>query len=353
MQREHDLATLTVALEGWLRTKLPQVEDLSISPLERASAGNVNETHLFDLHCREAGEERIEGMVVRWCAQSLQFVPDGDVAGQFRVMKCLERSGLPVPKMYWLEENREVLGFPFFVAQRVYGDSPPDRHPGPHGHGMFFEATPERRTKLWLQAIEAIAKLQSLDWRGLGLSFLGVPGSNADALDQQIDHWERMLDWGASEPLPALRGTVDWLRKHRYDPSRVRLCWGDARPGNIIYRDDQVAAVLDWEFAHIGVPESDLAYFLVVDEMSSERGWAPRLEGIPGEEETIQYYERLTGTKLENFAYHKVLQTFKMAVFAVLFANLVRKTGIPGYPPDFASNNWCYDKLADLLAHES
>ncbi|HEU0171685.1 MAG TPA: phosphotransferase [Acidimicrobiales bacterium] len=49
-------------------------------------------------------------------------------------------------------------------------------------------------------------------------------------------------------------------------PRRAQcLVWGDARLSNLIYRDFEVAAVLDWEMSGIGDPLLDLGWWLFAD----------------------------------------------------------------------------------------
>ena len=349
MSQELNLPAKEAKLKAWLRTKLPQAEDLSISPLQGQASGFSSETYFFELQWLQNGEKKVENLVLRQSPARFQLFPEYKLELQYRVMRHLEGSGVPVPKMYWFEEGKKVLGTPFFIMGKVEGEVCSDYPPGIHGHGLFYEATPERRRELWWRAVEVMAKIHSLDWKTLGLSFPGVPEGGTDAIDRQIAVMERWLEYGARESLPVLRAGFDWVKKNRFDPSRVCLCWGDPRPSNLIYRDDKVVAVLDWEMAHIGPPEFDLAYFLFCDEVSSQSTGIPRLQGLPGEKEIIRYYEGLTGRKVENFFYHQVFQALRWAVLLVLGAKNIAERGMPGFPPDLATNNFGYRKLAELL----
>ncbi|MFA4835015.1 MAG: phosphotransferase family protein [Dehalococcoidia bacterium] len=350
MLQETDLRSREAKLKVWLESKLPQAKNLSISPLEKASAGFSNETYLFEAKWKERGEEKSRPMAIRWPPTGTPLFPDNDVLMQYRVMQCLGNSDLPVPRMYWCEEDESVLGVPFYVMGRIQGKSPADYPPGPHARGMLFEATLQRRRELWWRTVEAIAKIHTLDWQKLGLSFLGVPRDGREALERQIDKWERWLDWGASESLPVQRAGIDWLRKNIFEPSHMGLCWGDARPGNMLYRNDKVVAVLDWEFAHIGPPETDLMYFLLSDQSFVDMYGFPRLEGLPGWDETVAYYEGLVGRKIENAPYYKALTFLSIAVMAVLLGKAVAAAGgMEGFPSDFATNNWGTHKLAEFL----
>jgi aminoglycoside phosphotransferase (APT) family kinase protein len=348
MIRRQDVAK-EPRLEAWLKTKLPQADDLSITPLEKASSGFSNDTYLFDLRWREDGKEKTEKLVVRWPPESFPLFPDYDVIKQFRVMQCLDGSGVPVPKMYWTEQDEKVLGVPFYIMAALDGEVPPDTPPGPHGHGLFYEATPERRTKLWQRSIDVTAQIHTLDWKKLGLSFLGEPKGVKDALNQQIDYYERMLLWAENKPFPLLHNVFDWIKKNRFEPNRVCLCWGDARPGNIMYRDDEVVAVMDWEMANLGPPEVDLAWLLLLDEVQIADYKVPRLQGIPTADETIRYYERITGKKLENYFYYEVFASLRSAVIIFKVAKNIADAGIEGFPPDFGTNNASIRKLKELL----
>ncbi|XGU18600.1 phosphotransferase [Rhodococcus sp. 3Y1] len=46
------------------------------------------------------------------------------------------------------------------------------------------------------------------------------------------------------------------------DSGSAVLCWGDSRIGNVIYRDFEPAAVLDWEMATLGPRELDLGWMI-------------------------------------------------------------------------------------------
>ncbi|MCA1750158.1 MAG: DUF6285 domain-containing protein, partial [Sphingomonadales bacterium] len=51
-----------------------------------------------------------------------------------------------------------------------------------------------------------------------------------------------------------------WLETNRPAPAEPHLLHGDFRMGNLMIDADGIAAVLDWELAHIGDPIEDLAY---------------------------------------------------------------------------------------------
>ena len=332
-------------LQTWLASKLPMAKELSISPLVKASTGYGSEIHFFDLHRREAGQEKTEELVIREEPMVLRVFPVYDLGKEFQTMKCLQGSGVPVPQMYWFEADDGVLGAPFFVMAKVEGEIIDPQQVGEESRGPLYEATPEGRGRIWRQAIEVIAKINTVDWERQGLSFFGVHKRGTDAIDRQISFYERMAEWAGVRPRPFLDSAFTWFKENRFEPKHVSLCWGDARLGNMMYYDGEVVAALDWDMTHIGAAEDDLAWLLAVDWLNSESGLrGPRWEGIPDREGIIHLYERATGRKLEDFSYH---EAFAMLKLGIIFWRVIKT--MPGIPPDFAPHNPPLEKLGDML----
>jgi aminoglycoside phosphotransferase (APT) family kinase protein/putative sterol carrier protein len=267
-------------------------------------------------------------------------------------MKCLQGTDVPVPKVNWLEEDEEVLDSPFYVMDRIDGVIPCEVPPY-HSYGIYFEATPEQRAKMWWGSLDAATKVHKVDWEGTGLSFLGIPSSGTGPVDKQLDYWENYLSWIKEDPQeshPTLEAALDWLKENRYTPEHVTLCWGDARMPNTIYGHDfDVLGVLDWEMAYIGDPESDLGWYFFLDWQYSDGYGIPRLEGTPGREETIQRYEELTGWKVKNLFYSDVMAAFRFGVIMARIAKNMKATGVPTPTEDFERDNPCTQRLAGLL----
>lgn len=350
--RQMDLADMQSRLTTWLQGKMPHAQNLSISPLERSSGGLSNETLFFDMYWQEAGQSKSAKKVLRWQPKDFQVFPSYDLGIQFRVMECLQGTNVPIPKVNWLEENEEVLDSPFYIMDRIEGVIPCEVPPY-HSYGIFYEATPEQRAKMWWGSLEAITNVHKVDWKGAGLSFLGIPSGGTGPVDKQLDYWEHYLNWIKEKPQeshPTLEAALDWLKGNRYTPEYVTLCWGDARLPNTIYGPDfDVLGVLDWEMAYIGDPESDLGWYLFLDWQHSDGYGIPRLEGSPGREETIKKYEELTGWKVNNILYSDVMAAFRFGVILAKIAKNMKATGVPTPTEDFERDNPCTQRLASLL----
>lgn len=346
MAGELNLEEIRRRLKNWFENKIGHAREVCCGELRKPGAGLSNETFLFDVEYEEAGKRRREKLVIRWAPMVHILFPKYDMKEQFLIMKHLGDAGLPVPRARWLEEDKSVIGSPFYIVEEVEGWIPSENPPY-HVSGPLFEATPEYRRKIWWEAIDTLVKIHSVDWEKAGLTFLGVPKGGSDPIDRHIAYYEEMLRGTAGPPQPVLEAGLKWLKENKFSPKQVSLCWGDARLSNLIYRDDKVAAVLDWEMAVLGDPESDLLWLIHMDWAIGPAWNLPRLEGLPSKEETIEYYERKMNRKVENAFYHEVFATWRVGVIYNKLEGILHQIGY--IPPEVHINTAQLEKLRNLL----
>ena len=294
-----DLEAVRLRVLDWFATQLPTAHDITVSPLNRPGAGISNETYFFSVQWTQNAQTITKNLVMRWPPQGYMVFPPAayDMGKQFRLLKALESTNVPVPPALWIEEDPTVLGAAFYIMGKVDGWVPSD-FPPYHIEGPLFEASQPDRLTTWWNAIDVIAKIHTLDWKQAKLDFLPAPQGGHDFMHQQIRYYEKVFAQNAEPMPPILAQTRDWLINHCPTPKHVSLCWGDARLGNMLLRDHKVAAVLDWEMACLGDPESDLGWFAHIDWATSEgraRGAFPRMAGLPTMAPTMSHYEQRTG----------------------------------------------------------
>jgi aminoglycoside phosphotransferase (APT) family kinase protein len=101
----------------------------------------------------------------------------------------------------------------------------------------------------------------------------------------------------------------DWLERHW--PARESdpvLSWGDARIGNVIYRDFAPVALLDWEMAGLGPRELDLAWLVFAHEVFQEMATSLGLDGLPGflrADDVCAHYTSLTGYEPRDLDFYR------------------------------------------------
>ncbi len=305
-------------LRAYLAHKMPQAQDLAISDLQRIPGGASRETWSFDARWREEGRDVERAFIVRRDPTASVLETERDI--EFGVYRALAGTGVPVPPVYWLETDPRWLERPFFVMGRVAGEPDPS---------LLILAAPELRAGIGRQAVEILARIHSLDWRSLGLDFLGVPPSPSHCADLEIDKWEAILEKDRLEPHPIVSLGLRWLRHHKPATQKVTLVHADYRTGNFLYDEHNILGILDWEMVHLGDPMEDLGYFCL-------RMWRwagdEKVSGLLDREEFYRLYEQYSGVSVDPDAvrFWEILGNIKLAIIFV--------TGVHSYCQGLSSD---------------
>jgi aminoglycoside phosphotransferase (APT) family kinase protein len=170
------------------------------------------------------------------------------------------------------------------------------------GTGAIADAAPENRRVIMEQFIDAIAAMHRLDLDALGLP--NLPGLQRPStarecalneVDAILGTWTGFL---ASYTDPLITYGLDWLRRFAPEQvARVSLVQGDTGPGNFVFDGDQLTAIVDVEWGHLGDPLEDLGNLCV------REFWTPsgcldaallaryeQQSGIPVDLATVRYY---------------------------------------------------------------
>ncbi len=313
---KRDLDLTARRLRDWISARLPGAQDLHVSDLRAPSdTGFSSETLLFALDYRAEGEARHEELVVRLEPRGLNVFPSYDMGLQFRVMKVLGETDVPVPRMRWLEEDEAALGVPFYVMDRVEGIVPTDNPPY-HSGGWISELPPEQREALWWNGLGAMTRVHKVDWRGLGFeALLDQPERGDTPLEQQLHYYDEYFSWGMDRARhPRIQAGLDYLHANRPAEPPVGLCWGDSRLANQIFHDGRCVAVIDWEMVHLGSPVEDLAWWIMADRCFSEGLGVERSAGFPDRDATVARWQELTGWEARDLDYYEVLALLRFSI---------------------------------------
>ncbi|MBB2910437.1 aminoglycoside phosphotransferase (APT) family kinase protein [Streptosporangium becharense] len=312
-------------LTTWLADRLPDAADLRLTELTiPPSRGFANET----LIVRARTATRDHHLVVRVEPAAHRVYPRGSLDAEYRLMRGLAATGtVPVPAVHFHEPDASVLGAPFLVMSFVPGDVPGDL-PSYHSAGWLAELEPRRRAEPWRAALAALAAVHRLRPGDLGLGFLDRPAFGPTGTAQELGYYAAHLDFFgcADEPVPL--AALEWLKANRpAGEAAPGLLWGDARLGNIVFRDLRPVALLDWEMAALGPAEIDLGWFLWMDRFLSEGIGVPRLAGLPGRAETVAEFGRLLGRPVRDPHYYEVLAGFRFALITARVQRLLDTSG--------------------------
>jgi aminoglycoside phosphotransferase (APT) family kinase protein len=349
-QRSPGLTAST--LRGWLRRRLVDADDLTVTGLRTPSGGSgfSSETLLFEAEWTERGALRRQPLVARVAPTRYRLFPDPRFEDQCRVMQILDReTDVPLPALRWYEPDPDLLGAPFVVMDQVAGLVPGDT-PTYHQDGWVSEAEPAERARMWWSSVDVLARIHRLDVDALGLGFVDRPEFGRTGLDQQLGYYERFLAWTGAGDLPVASTALAWLRANQpVEAGPPCLLWGDARLGNMIFRDFEPQAVLDWEMVTLGQPEVDLAWFLYFDRHHSEGSATTRLPGFPGPEETVARYEELLGRPMRDLAYYEIFAALRFAVIMARLGRLFVDFGLLPADSDFSATNTAMRLLGIIL----
>ena len=247
----------------------------------------------------------------------LRKQPDGPVLPsahavdrEFRIMQALAATDVPVPRMLLFCADRQVLGTPFYLMERL--------------HGRIFPAyacpglAPTQRRAIYLAMAETLARLHKVDWAALGLADFGRPGGY---FTRQIARWTRQWSGSRRRDNADVERLIAWLPAHIPDEGETSISHGDFRLGNLMFHPEQprVVGVLDWELSTLGHPLADvafncIAYHTLPSEYGGLRGLDLGALGIPSQAEYLQHYYRHAGRTDGVAGFHFAFALFRLAV---------------------------------------
>lgn len=290
-------------IAAYLQHKMPDAREIEVSQLWRIPGGASRETWSFDATWREGKARAGRGFILRRDPEASLLETERYV--EFRVYQAVQGSGIPVPEVFWLEEEPRWLERPFFVMGRLAGEASPQALV-PAAFSGHAEAIAQHK-------VEILARIHNLDWQALGLDFLGVPAGPGACAAQEIDRWERIMREQQLEPQPALEMALAWLHAHQPVAQRIALVHADYRTGNFLVDGDRISGVLDWEMVHLGDPLEDIAWVCL-------RSWRwagdARVGGLLLRDEFYRRYEEASGLTVDREAvrFWEVLGNLKLAV---------------------------------------
>jgi len=303
------------------------------------ASGFSNETFIFSLNENDLSKK----YVLRLKPSNYQVFPEYNLKLQVDIMRCLYERGFPTPNIILYESNDDILGSEFYLMDFINGEAPTDNPPyHMDPEGMVGKAVKEDRRKIWTEWIYYLNRIHTLDINDLKLKELDSKYRNNDPLVIDIEYYQNFLDWGMDgEDNPLCNNVLSWLRENKpTNNNPLSLCWGDSRPGNILYNNFKASALLDWEMATYGDPISDVAWGLAVDDASSIGLTVDRLEGSMDYTEALALWSKHTGFSSENYNYYRIFSLLKFSIIMVRVAKKLVFNNIMPLESDFYKNNY-------------
>ena len=154
---------------------------------------------------------------------------------EHRLLAALHHVGLTVPKPLSVDESGDLFGSPYFVLE-------------------FVEGSTELTDAAFLEAMtpiaEFLARLHALDSNLAALPDL-------PAREDPVQNLPKYLP--ATDLGDAVRARLAAHPDFAGPRAKPAITHGDYWPGNLLWRDGRLVAVIDWEDAALGDPMCDVA----------------------------------------------------------------------------------------------
>ncbi len=290
----------TARLQAWFHENLPEFD--GAMKLTRISGGQSNPTFFveFDNH----------SLVLRKQPSGPLLPSAHAVDREFRIIRALAGSAVPVPEALCYCDDREVIGTPFYVMKRLVGRIFPSY--------SLTEIPAVERRAYYMAMAETLAKLHAVDWSAMGLADFGKSGN---FFSRQVSRWARQ--WASSKTTDNrdIDRLIEWLPANLPTDDTTTIVHGDFRMGNLMFHptEPKVIGVLDWELSTLGHPMADVGYSCIAWHMKGHEfdgilGLDLAAEGLPTQAEFIAHYQQSGGHREALTPFHLALSMFRFAV---------------------------------------
>lgn len=247
---------------------------------------------------------------------------------EYKVISALGQTDVPVPKVHYYCEDKDIIGTPFYVMDRIEGRVF-------HKNALPGISAPDRGA-IFDSMNETLAALHQVDYQKVGLGDYGRQGG---FFERQIGRWTKQFQTSKTRDLPDIDNLAVWLSNNiPQDGDVTTIVHGDYRLGNLMIHptEPKVVAVLDWELSTLGHPLSDIGYNLmtwIMDKSEHDGLGGYDLEdlGIPAMSDYAAAYMKRRGLSGELNPFYIAFAFFRLSV---IFEGIVFRTKKANKGPD-------------------
>ena len=296
------------ALADYIKQRLADKADMQLASYNRLVGGFQKYTILFDTQ-DSSGDKESCVMRAERNERFMEF-DAGDVVSEYEVVSILHDAGVKVAEPLWLEQDAEKLGRRFFVSRLVEGEN----------YGSAMQLSHTLSDKALSSLVFAMASYHQVSLTGrvkaspLGhwLDHQSMIENTRAAVESYTKQPYRQIAYAS----PIYERVYQWLLdnapQEELSPSLLHVDYG---LHNILLKDDEVTAVLDWESARIGDPAEDVSYFIKL------------MHGQADPEKILNYYQEATGNTISEYRlrYFDVYNLMKIYSSCVYTAAMFQK----------------------------
>ncbi len=161
-----------------------------------------------------------------------------------KILEVLHGAGVLVPEVLAFHEDPQAA-----VLAHVEGRD-----------NFNLVTDPGERDGIVEHFLELLAELHAVDAKRFERAGLVVPETREEVALNDLDVWQSTYEEAIRQPVPLITFACHWLRRN-VPQKKVApvLVQGDTGPGNLLFHEGRVSALVDFELAHLSDPMTDLA----------------------------------------------------------------------------------------------
>lgn len=263
-----------------LKNNLPDCQGLC--SVERLSGGASQET--YRLVIETPGDNRT--LAMRRSAGGVHSEPAPGYPGletEALLMESAREAGVPEPEVYYVLKPEDKLG-DGFIMEWLEGEALGARI-------VRSDEFADIRPRLARECGKILARIHGINLKETGLAQKLAALSPEEFVEQT---WDKYKALNVAQPM--IDYTARWLKDHLPDNFEMALVHNDFRNGNFLLTPEGIAAVLDWEVAHIGDPVRDLGWICT---NSWRFGSDLPVGGFGNYEDLFEGYEEESGKRVD------------------------------------------------------
>ena len=228
---------------------------------------------------------------------------------EYKILKVLSENGLRVPKPMYLYNKKELSVDDFYIMEFIEGET--------IANNQIADAFNEIQKKTITESfIKALSEIHNFDVISSELNDLG---KHEDYVERQINRWNKQFQSQKVREIKELESATKLLLDNIPSQQTVGIVHGDYRLDNVRVKDNQVAAVLDWELCTLGDPLADMGTVIASWNTKQEKDspfiYSPTLSGgFPTRKDVMELYLNNSNLDLSDIEFYARLSFWKHAM---------------------------------------
>ena len=228
---------------------------------------------------------------------------------EYKILKVLSENGLRVPKPMYLYNKKELSVDDFYIMEFIEGETIANNQ-------IADEFNEIQKNTITESFIKALSEIHNFDVISSELNDLG---KHEDYVERQINRWNKQFQSQKVREIKELESATKLLLDNIPSQQTVGIVHGDYRLDNVRIKDNQVAAVLDWELCTLGDPLADMGTVIASWNTKQEKDspfiYSPTLsEGFPTRKDVIELYLNNSDLDLSDIEFYARLSFWKHAM---------------------------------------